>query len=351
MVRPSCNVLAGRPGCGGVRTSFAHFALGQSARARVLALVLSGLVLALAGCGGANRVAVASRGRGNAERTTTSRVLRPTTRAGTTTAPAPTTTSVPTQGPVASAPAPRLTGRVDLPIGPEVALGEHHEPVPRGTVPSRHRPRTSRVVLEIGDSLGEDLGWGMPGALTGTHWEFQGEAVGDTGLAQPSYYDWPEHLESLLREYHPGVVVVFMGANDWQSFYYQGRYVAFATKAWAKVYGQRAAELVDEAKAAGARLLWVGMPPMAEPTFTQAMATVDAVYRHVVAGAGSAEAAYLSTTTVLGARSGQYRATMPGRQGPQDLRTPDGTHITVQGAALVARAVVAKLKALGWLAT
>jgi len=215
--------------------------------------------------------------------------------------------------------------------------------------PPALRPGTRKVVLEVGDSLGEDLGWGMPGALSGTGWTFLGAAVGDTGLAQPTYYDWAAHLESLLAEYHPAVVVVFMGANDWQSFYYQGRYIAFVTRAWARIYGQRAAQLVDEAKKAGARVLWVGMPPMADTNFNQAMAAVNGVFRRVVAQFGVSEADYLSTTKVLGTASGRYRLALAGPEGGVVLRAPDGIHITAQGGALVARAVAARLESLGWL--
>lgn len=204
------------------------------------------------------------------------------------------------------------------------------------------------MVLEIGDSLGEDLGWGMPAASAGTGDRFVGAAVGDTGLVATWFYNWAAHLKALLAEYHPKVVVVFLGANDEQNFYHDGRYDSFGTKAWKEVYAPRASELLTEAGQAGAKVLWVGMPPMADPSFTSAMKTLNGVFRNAVAAHPGA-ADYLSTMTVLGTAKGAYRATVSGPEGTEPLRAPDGVHITRQGAALVADAVVARLKKLGWL--
>jgi len=208
------------------------------------------------------------------------------------------------------------------------------------------------VVLEIGDSLGEDLAWGMPRALAGTGDKFVGAAQGDTGLAATWYYNWPAHLRELLAEYHPVVVVVFMGANDVQDFYYEGRYVAFGSKLWSRVYGPRAAELVDEATAAGAKVLWVGMPPMADQSLSSDMQTLNDVYQRVVSTPALAHrASYLSTWPVLSAAGGGLLVSDPSAAWPgsEQVRAPDGIHITPAGAALVARAVVAKLRRLGWL--
>ena len=208
------------------------------------------------------------------------------------------------------------------------------------------------VLLEVGDSLGQDLAWGMPHALAGTGDSFVGASQGDTGLVATSYYNWAVHLQALLGQYHPVVVVFFMGANDVQDFYVGSHYVVFGTRAWARVYGQRAAELVDEAVSAGAKVLWVGMPPMADPSFSSSMEVVNAIYRREVSAHGAAgQARYLSTWPVLGTAGGGVRSTVPSAAWPgtEELRAPDGIHITPTGAALVAQAVVARLRRLGWL--
>ena len=203
------------------------------------------------------------------------------------------------------------------------------------------------AVLEVGDSLGIDLGWGLQAELTGTGHEFLGEAAGDTGLAEPWYYDWPQHLESSLAQYHPGLVIVFLGANDVESLYQGGVFEPFGSPGWAAAYGQRVAAMIDEATTAEARVLWVGMPPMGSSSFSADMATLNAVYR-AKAAQGGPDVAYFSSWTVLGTAQGQYEQGPPGPGSP--WRAPDGVHITTQGADVLAAAVMANLRQRKWLA-
>ena len=72
---------------------------------------------------------------------------------------------------------------------------------------------------------------------------------------------------------------MFLGANDVESFYTSNRFLAFGSPGWAEFYGERVATMMDEAVSAGAKLLWVGMPPMEDPSFSSGMATLNAVYR------------------------------------------------------------------------
>src|ERR1700722_2945626 len=70
-------------------------------------------------------------------------------------------------------------------------------------------------VLEIGDSLGIDLGDQLEAQLDATGLVRTSVAsVGDSGLTNVTYLDWPTHLASLLADDHPQLVVVFIGAND-----------------------------------------------------------------------------------------------------------------------------------------
>ena len=172
-----------------------------------------------------------------------------------------------------------------------------------------------RPVLEVGDSLGIDLGWGLTDELSGSRHRLIAAAVGDTGLAEPSYYDWPAQLSVDLRLYHPGTVIVFLGANDVESFYSSNRFLAFGSPGWAGFYGKRVAKMMDEAVRAGAKVLWVGMPPMEDPSFSSDMATLNAVYRSEALPIDLTSATYASWR-VLGGPQGQYReCAEPGREG------------------------------------
>ncbi len=220
------------------------------------------------------------------------------------------------------------------------------------TTTSRPAPRTNapaRPVLEVGDSLGIDLGWGLTDELSGSRHRLIAVAVGDTGLAEPSYYDWPAQLSVDLRLYHPGTVIVFLGANDVESFYTSNRFLAFGSPGWAEFYGKRVANMMDEAVSAGAKLLWVGMPPMEGPSFSSDMAALNAVYRAEAIDHRPA-ASYFASWRVLGGPQGEFKGALSGPGGDEvALRAPDGVHITRAGGDLLAKAVVARLKRFGWL--
>jgi hypothetical protein len=219
----------------------------------------------------------------------------------------------------------------------------------RTTVLASRTTVPASIILEVGDSLGIDLGWGLTDELSGSRHRLIAVAVGDTGLAEPSYYDWPAQLSVDLRLYHPGTVVVFLGANDVESFYSSNRFLAFGSAGWAGFYGKRVAKMMDEAVSAGAKLLWVGMPPMEDPRFSSEMATLNAVYR-AEAIAHRPDVSYFASWRVLGSPQGEYKGALSGPGGDEvALRAPDGVHITRAGGDLLAEAVVARLKRFGWL--
>ncbi|HMK96585.1 MAG TPA: GDSL-type esterase/lipase family protein [Acidimicrobiales bacterium] len=243
-----------------------------------------------------------------------------------------------------------------LPVRGELAAANRGwpAPVPGGRLPHAQdrarravkHPAPPLPVLEIGDSLGIDLSWGLGPLLAGTAHPLVSVALGDTGLAEPSYYDWPAHLDDDLAQWKPGLVVVFLGANDVQNFYEQGRLELFGSPGWMADYGGRVAQVLAEARQAHARLLWVGMPPMASPTFSADMVTLNRIYRSQTSRAPGS--AFFSSFGVLGGRGGSYLQGPPGLGWP-GWRAPDGVHITVVGAQRLAGAIVAYLRAKNWL--
>ncbi|HLI44297.1 MAG TPA: DUF459 domain-containing protein [Acidimicrobiales bacterium] len=202
------------------------------------------------------------------------------------------------------------------------------------------------TVLEVGDSLGIDLGWGMQWALgADPHVNLVQDARGDTGLANTGYYNWPAELSTELQANHPQIVVVFLGANDVQGFYVGSQVVTFGTPAWRQAYAARVATMMSEATAAGAKVLWVGMPIMQDPTFSSAMREVDAIYR--------AEAAvhpgvtYMSSWRLFSTPTGQYNGGTTDVAGSvMPLRDPDGIHLADGGEDLLGLAVVKEMRTL-----
>ena len=215
-------------------------------------------------------------------------------------------------------------------------------PRPSSSLPPLTQPTASHplVMLDIGDSLGEDFGYGLSDQFGGDPYvTVDQEAQVDTGLADPAYYDWPAQLNVYLKQFHPKVVVMMFGGNDDQNFIQNNRFVAFGSALWRTDYGERVAQMMDEATAAGARVFWVGMPPMAPPGLSPAMRKIDAVDQHQAARHPGVT--YFSCWKMFANSAGQFTAYVNGPNGQPILaRYSDGVHFTPGGYDLLARAVV-----------
>ncbi|MCU1495781.1 MAG: hypothetical protein JWO62_3545 [Acidimicrobiaceae bacterium] len=215
---------------------------------------------------------------------------------------------------------------------------------PRIAEPS---PAHRLTILDIGDSIGEDLGYGLGDALGGNpSVRIVQDAVGSTGLAALGYYDWPAELEVELRRYRPGIVVVMLGGNDAQSFDVGSRFVGFATPLWQSVYGARVATIMREATAAGAHVLWVGMPMMS-PTATLSSADMQAENAVYAAEARAHPGVlYLPSWSLLADAAGRYSEYLPDASGSLvQVRDSDGIHVDAPGGTdLLAGAAVAEME-------
>ena len=219
-----------------------------------------------------------------------------------------------------------------LPAG---SKGGHRTTPPKHPVgpPALVSPTVAKplTILEIGDSIGEDLGFGLAdeiGADRRVH--LLRNSVGDTGLSNASYFNWPAALYQQLQRYHPKLVVVMLGGNDWQSFLANGQVAYTDTRLWVSVYTSRVDEMMAETTAAGAHLLWVGLPIMMTPTFRAHMAFLNSVFSSQ--SRRYPGVVYLSTWKLFSNSSGQYAEFLPDKGGSLvQARDSDGVHIDPPG--------------------
>jgi len=229
-------------------------------------------------------------------------------------------------------PRPHIAGTGTLPPPPPPPSG-----LPPLPPPTTAHPLT---LLDIGDSIGQDLGYGLGQTFTGDpSVRVIEKAVESTGLARPDYYNWPAQLQVYLQRYHPGAVVVMMGANDDQALDENGRFVPLSSPAWRADYRSRVALLMDEVYAAGARVLWVGLPPMNSPNVSSAFARqLNAIFR------AEAEAhpgvTYFPSWHLLSGPGGQFTQYIKHNGDEIQIRYPDGVHLTPQGWDLLGSALV-----------
>jgi lysophospholipase L1-like esterase len=201
------------------------------------------------------------------------------------------------------------------------------------------------TVVEIGDSLGSDLGWGLAREVAPS----AGITLvqldkSSTGLAVPSYFDWPAQLAMALPRYRPQLVVICLGGNDQQGIVVDGKPVQFGTPAWRTGYLARVHQLAAEATRAGAFVLWVGLPVMQQPTYDRGTQELDADFQAGIAGLP--RAAYVSTRATFAGPTGAYAS-----QGYVDgvtvgLRESDGIHLSLVGENVAASYVLQQVSAL-----
>jgi hypothetical protein len=200
-------------------------------------------------------------------------------------------------------------------------------------------------VLVIGDSLGLDLGQPLVSDLAATGvvtTTLDGRV--DTGLSRPDYFSWPAELSVDMSNVQPQLVVVMMGANDPQSLVSLGGSIPYGAAGWNAAYGQRVRALIDEANAAGAHVLWVGMPPMAAAPLNAQMQVLNGIVQAQVA-AHRAGATYVASSAVLADGQGNFTAYLPNSSGAEvNIRTPDGIHLAPGGGERLSRAVIASLR-------
>jgi hypothetical protein len=191
------------------------------------------------------------------------------------------------------------------------------------------------TVLEIGDSLGNDLGWGLAREL--------GHAPGlrlvqadksSTGLTTPWFYNWPQKEKVLLAQYKPQLVVIMFGANDEQNLKVNGQVLAFMSAPWVKAYTSVVTGMATAATKSGAYVLWVGMPIMLPNGYRQGMQFINSQFVNVTDSVPGM--AFLPTWDLFATAKGDFMDAARVNNVPSILREADGIHLSYVGENVIA---------------
>ncbi len=244
--------------------------------------------------------------------------------------------------------APNDAGAAGLAPHPHTRVGEGVSTVTPVTAwpPPLTQPTVAHplVMLDIGDSIGEDLGFGLGDVFSHDPYvRVVQKAQIDTGLARPDYYNWPAALAAEVKTYHPGVVVIMMGANDDQALSMpNGQAVAYGTTTWNTVYLQRINLLMEEALASGSHVVWVGLPPLNSPAVNSAFASHVNRLAEEAAGSHSG-VTYVSSWSTLSGSHGTFVQYKKVNGSVQQIRYSDGVHLAPTGWDLLASSLLAPM--------
>ncbi len=250
-------------------------------------------------------------------------------------------------------PPPHTTTPTTAPIVPTgVALPSTTVPATTTTAlpvvgPLRQPTKSNPLrVLIVGDSIAKDFGNALINQLSATGLvNATLDARPATGLSRPDYFDWNSQLAVDLQHFHPELLVAMFGGNDAQPFLVNGQPVQFDTPEWISTYGSRVNQFAGQAVAAGAHVLWVGMPAMASASFGSRMQVLNTIDRTQVAAAAHSAGSFFDSWPLFVNSSGHYAAYLPDSSGQLELmRQSDGIHLSIAGANRLATAVTAALQ-------
>lgn len=162
-----------------------------------------------------------------------------------------------------------------------------------------------------------------------------------TGLARPEVFDWQMEYPAMLKDNKPDVIVVAIGANDGQGFVEDGKVYAFGTPEWQALYERRVQAFLGLLEESGARVVWVGLPPMKSDSYAAKIALVNRIDYAVVSA--SPQAIWFSSAGVVGDGQGRFQDFGIVHGATARLRQADGIHMSDEGASLLTE------KLLPWL--
>jgi hypothetical protein len=209
---------------------------------------------------------------------------------------------------------------------------------------TQHLLGTCKILI-IGDSLGNNLGYGMLGQLRnkpGLTTILKAKA--STGLSNAWFYNWHTNLASFLTTYKPNLVVVLLGANDRQNFVVNGKIQTFGNLDWQKTYQSNVTKLASAATKAGAYVLWVGLPIMKPYNYAKGETLIDQLIANAVPKTPGAQ--YIGLRDLTSDADGKYRQSAIINGKYQVFRAGGGIHFSSIGQEVIATYTINKINRL-----
>lgn len=185
-------------------------------------------------------------------------------------------------------------------------------------------------VLEIGDSLGDDLGFGLYKELSGTRGlTMYVKDKSSTGLSASWFYNWPQHFKKFLAQDRPNLVVAVFGANDEQALAVKGVSQPFGSSGWRTAYVARVKRIDDIANKAGCYVLWVGTPIVQPNGYRQGLYALNAIYQKIATSTPGVT--FQPSWKLFATNGGDYRGGAMVNHQSDGLRLSDGIHFNSTG--------------------
>src|SRR5216684_6381121 len=198
-----------------------------------------------------------------------------------------------------------------------------------------------RTVLLLGDSMiAGSLGSAIAANLSSDPNQRLVRAVQTaTGLNRPDVFDWMKVIPPLLERENPQLIVCSLGANDATDIRDGDRVLEFAQAGWRTAYNQRVVAMMRLLARQQARVLWLGLPPMRDRSFSERARYLNKIFAQAAKEVPEVE--YFDLEMLVSAPNGAYATFMRNQEGRfARMRMDDGVHYAPSGARWIARWVV-----------
>ena len=194
-------------------------------------------------------------------------------------------------------------------------------------------------VLLVGDSMMQGVAPHVARALQKANISSVDLSKQSTGLAYPSYFDWPATVQKAIPDAKITVMVVFLGANDTWDIFIGGRAERFGSEKWQSVYASRIDSMVKFAESQNVRVIWLGAPNMGREKINSGVKILNQLY---AAEANDGLARFVSTREILGGgNTDVYQKHITTENGKTvTVRTDDGVHFTRIGQELLSNLIL-----------
>ncbi len=194
------------------------------------------------------------------------------------------------------------------------------------------RPLTTTDPLRLwvgGDSLAGSLGpaLGTIAGATGVVQPYFDSRV-SSGLADPGFFDWPDHATTEMARLNPDVVVLIIGTNDWTA----------VSGDWKAEYEAKVDSMMKTLIGSGRTVYWLGAPTLEDEKMDAPVVEVNAAAQEVAKRHPKVH--YVDVYKLFSDTDGKYSADLPDETGQLvTMRAGDGVHLTTDGADYLARQV------------
>ena len=217
------------------------------------------------------------------------------------------------------------------------------------TTPITVEATRSPIVSIYGDSLAAGFGAVLKSDLDQQSVTAFLATKGSSGLSQPGFFDWPNHLDVWVPRENADVVVIGLGANDCQDVSVDGVSYSVDEPEWSIEYARRVTELIDLVTVQGRSLIWVGTPDTNAKKFRANLAILRTATQRAVEASRSAEVdvVYLDTWTMFLGLDGGYSEYVIDRANGEKKksRDSDGFHLSLAGNKILAAAIAQEIRA------